>query len=132
MGNEGENILVDNSNESCNSKGRLVIDFSSPKEPKVFPRACEAVNHEIRPSEGEITMCKCTPMVGDLLDQVISFHYPSQCDDFQFEYDAKGKRTCLWTNHGYKDLPQLLILCNLYPEFEPRLSKFYFSEYKDK
>ena len=71
-------------------------------------------------------------MVGDSLNQVISFHYPSLCDDFQFEYDAKGKRTCLWINHGHKELPQLLILCDLCPEFEPRLSKLYVSEYKDK
>ena len=71
-------------------------------------------------------------MVGDSLDQVISFHYPYQCDDFQFEYDAKGKRTCFWINHSHKELPQLLILCDLCPEFEPRLSKLYFSEYKDK
>ena len=63
---------------------------------------------------------------------MISFHYPSQCDDFQCEYDAKGKRTCLWINHGHKELPQLLVLCDLCPEFEPRLSKLYVPEYKDK
>ena len=90
------------------------------------------VYHEIRPPEGEIMMCECTPMVGDSLDQVTSFHYPSQFDDFQFEYDAKGKRIFLWINHGHKELPQLLILCDLCPEFQPRLCKFYFSKYKDK
>ena len=117
--------MIDDINESYNSKGRLVIEFSSPKEPKVkpkvFPGARGVVYHEIRPSEREITMCECTPMVGDSLDQVISFHYPSQFDDFQFEYDTKGKRTCLWINHGHKELPQLLILCDLCLEFEPRL-----------
>lgn len=71
-------------------------------------------------------------MVGNLLNQVISFHYPSQFYDSHFEYDAKGKRTCLWINHDYGELPQLLILCDLCPEFELTLPKFYFSEYKDK
>lgn len=69
---EVENILVDDSNESCNSKGRLGIEFPSPREPKeeskVFPCAREVVYHEMRPLEGEITMCECTSMVGDLLD----------------------------------------------------------------
>jgi hypothetical protein len=81
LGYETENILIDDSNESCNSKGRLVIEFSSPKEPRVEPKvfsgACGVVYHEIRPLEGEITMCEYTPMVGDLLDQVIFLHYPS-------------------------------------------------------
>ena len=67
--------------------------------------------HEVRPPEEEITMCKCTPMLGNLLNQVISFHYPSQVENFQFEYDAKGKRTCLWINHYHGESPQLLILC---------------------
>ena len=126
LGYEAENILIDDIDEE------MVIDFSSLEEPKVFPYASGAVNHDIGPPEGEISMCECTPMVGDSLDQVISFHYPSQFDDFQFEYDAKGKRTCFWINHGHKELPQLLILCDLCPEFEPRLSKLYVSEYKDK
>ena len=98
----------------------------------MFPCPHGVVYYEIRLLEGEIKMCECTPMVGESLDQVISFYYPSQFDDFQFEYDAKGKRTCLWINHGHGELPQLLILCDLCLEFEPRLSKFYFSEYKDK
>ena len=70
--------------------------------------------------------------MGNLLNQVISFHYPSQFDDFQFEYDAKGKGTYFWINHDNGELPQLLILCVLCREFELRLPKFYFSEYKDK
>jgi hypothetical protein len=61
----------------------------------LFIYAHGVVYHEIRPLEGEIIMCECTPMVGDLLDQVISFHYPSQFDDLKFEYDAKGKKMCL-------------------------------------
>ncbi len=93
LGYEAENILVDDSDESCNSKGRLVIYFSSPRElgvkPKVFPCAREVVYHEMRPLEGEITMCECTPMVGDLLDQVISFHYPSQFDYFNLNMMLK-------------------------------------------
>ena len=115
LGYEAENILIDGINESCNSKGGLMIDFSSLKEPKVFPCAHEVVYHEIRPPEREITMCECNPMLGDSLDQVISFHYPSQFDDYQFENDTKGKRTCLWINHGHKVLPRLLILCDLCP-----------------
>ena len=51
LGYEAENILVSDSNESCNSKGRLMIDFSSPKEPKVFTCVCEVMYHEIRPLE---------------------------------------------------------------------------------
>ncbi len=77
LGYEVENILVNDINESYNSKGRMVIDFSILKEPKVFPCACEVMSHEIRSPKREITMCECTPMLGDSLDQVISFHYPS-------------------------------------------------------
>ena len=65
-----------------------MIDFSILKEPKVFPCAHGVMYHEIRPPQGEITMCECTPMVGDSLNQVICFHYPSKFDGFQFEYDA--------------------------------------------
>ena len=123
LGYEAENILVNDINKE------MMIYFSSPKEPKVFPCVSGVVNHEIKPPEGEITMCECIPIMGDSLDQVISFHYPSQFDDFQFEYDAKGRRTCLWINHGHKELPQLLILHDLCQEFEPRLSKLQFSKY---
>lgn len=77
LGYEAENILIDDINETYNLKGRLMMDFSSLKEPKVFPCASGVVNHEIRPPEGEITMYECTPMVGDSLDEVIYFHYPS-------------------------------------------------------
>jgi hypothetical protein len=41
LGYEAENILIDDIDEE------MVIDFFGPKEPKVFPRACEAVNREI-------------------------------------------------------------------------------------
>ena len=34
LGYEVENILVDDINESCNLKERMMIDFSTPKEPK--------------------------------------------------------------------------------------------------
>ena len=71
LGYEAENILIDDIDEE------MVIDFFGSKEPKVFPRACEAVNREISFPEREVTMCECTPMVRDLLDQVIYFHYPS-------------------------------------------------------
>jgi len=94
LGYEAENILIDDINESRHSKGGLMIGFSHLKEPKVFQCACEVVYHELRLLEGEITMCDYTPMVGDSLDQVIFSHYLSQFDDFQFEYDDKGKRTC--------------------------------------
>ena len=68
LGYDVENILVDDSNESCDLKGRLVIDFSSLKEPKVFPCVCGFVCQVTRPPKGEIIMCECTPMVGELLD----------------------------------------------------------------
>ena len=49
---------------------------------RVFRHAHGIVYHEIRPPEEEIIMCKCTPMLGNLLNQVISFHYPSQVENF--------------------------------------------------
>ena len=48
----------------------------------VFPHVHGTMYHEVRPLEEEITMCKCTPMLGNLLNQVISFHYPSQAENF--------------------------------------------------
>jgi hypothetical protein len=153
LGYEGGNTLINDINESCNLNGRLMIEFSSPKEPKgenswfkanhsgnkdhknnviyfgscsnnyiissmlVFPCACGVVYHEIRPLEVEITMCEYTSMVEDSLGQAISSHYLSHFNDFQFEYDAKGKITCFWINHGHGELPQLLILCDLCAEF---------------
>ncbi len=108
------------------------FDSYIPLPMQMFPYAHGGVYHEIRPPEEQIALCKCTPMVGNLLNQVISFHYPSQVNNLQFEYDAKGKRTCFWINHDHEELPQLLILCDLCPEFELTLPKFYFSEYKDK
>ena len=132
LGYEAKNILVDDSDETYNLKGRLVIQFSSLKEPKVFPCMREVVYNEIRPPEGEITMCECTPMVGDSLDQLINLNYPSQFNYFQFEYDDEGKIICFQINHGLGELTQLLILGDLCLEFKPRLSKFYFFEYKEK
>ena len=72
LGYEAENILIDDINEFPNSKGSLVIEFSSRKESKaetkLFSGACGVVYHEIKPLEGENTMREYTPTVGDSLD----------------------------------------------------------------
>ena len=67
----------------------------------VFPYVYGAMYDEIRLRKEEITLSKCTPMLGNLINQVISFHYYSQVENFLFEYDAKGKRTCFWINHDH-------------------------------
>lgn len=62
----------------------------------------------------------------------VAYFLTKNFEAYQFDYGGLGKTTCIWIDHGFNELPQLLIIPVNKVKFECYIIEPYFAEYKDK